>query len=282
MLKRTISFSFLFISILSGHTRAQSPLDKAVKEITDSIEAVVGVSACILENGPYYSLNATVHYPMQSVYKFPIAMAVLHQIDKGKLTLDQEFRILPSELMPATGWSPIRDKYPAGNVNLSLRELLRYSVAESDGTACDVLLRILGGPAAADKYVHRLGVKDIAIATTEQVQVGKDLLPQYRNWVTPVALTDLLKIFYTGRVLSDSSYHFLMDIMVNSGPGAKRLKGLLPAGTVVAHKTGSSFTVDGRAAATNDAGIITLPDGRHLLLAVLVKDAHAPLELRER
>ena len=60
-----------------------------------------------------------------------------------------------------------------------------------------------------------------------------------------------------------------------------RLKGRLPAGTEVAHKTGSSGSRDGVSAATNDIGIITLPDGRHLAVAVFLRDSKASAEARD-
>ena len=55
----------------------------------------------------------------------------------------------------------------------------------------------------------------------------------------------------------------------------------LPAGTVVAHKTGTSGTTDGITAATNDVGLVTLPDGRHLAVAVFVADARGDELARE-
>jgi beta-lactamase class A len=46
---------------------------------------------------------------------------------------------------------------------------------------------------------------------------------------------------------------------------------LLPAGTVVAHKTGSTGSVRGLTAATNDSGVIFLPDGGLLAVSVYIK-----------
>jgi beta-lactamase class A len=63
--------------------------------------------------------------------------------------------------------------------------------------------------------------------------------------------------------------------MTASVTGSTRLRAGLPTSTVLAHKTGSSGEQDGRAAATNDIGLITLPDGRHLAIAIFVTDARA-------
>ena len=69
--------------------------------------------------------------------------------------------------------------------------------------------------------------------------------------------------------------------MTETPTSAKRLKGLLPKTVVVAHKTGTGGSNDGVAPATNDIGLITLPDGRHLAIAVFVSDARADLATRE-
>lgn len=273
-------YGLLTLFLLPLTSQAQQSLDNTFRKIAAGIKGTVGVSAEVLETGEKASLNPRMQFPMQSVYKFPISMAVLHAVDKGKFTLQQPVKVLPADLIPKEGHSPLRDKYPAANIDLSIAELLRYNMSESDGTACDVLLRILGGTAAADKYVRSLGIKDIRIATTEQVQVPNDLI-QYRNWSTPTAMTALLKKFYNGHVLSDSSYAYLLDIMVKSTPGSRRLKAQLPKGTVVAHKTGTANTYNGLTRATNDAGIITLPNGHHLVITVFVKDAQATQEERE-
>lgn len=266
--------------LVSLSVSAQAPLHQQFQDIAAQAGGRVAVYAQVLETGDTTSLNAHVHAPMQSVYKFPIAMAVLHAVDQGKLKLDQPIHVTKADYI-RVGHSPLRDAHPDGNIDVTVRELLRYNVAESDGSACDVLLHLLGGTAAADKYIHSLGVKEISIATTEKVQTENELV-QYRNWSTAAGLVQLLHMFYTGKELSPSSQQVLMDLMVNSTPGPHRIKGQLPAGTVVAHKTGTSGTQDGLTRATNDVGIITLPNGQHLLLAVLITDSRADEATRER
>ncbi|PSL48243.1 beta-lactamase class A [Chitinophaga niastensis] len=266
--------------LLSGLSSGQQTLRQQIAAISKNIPAKVGVYAMVLETGDTVSYNRDQQFPMQSVYKFPIAMAILDQVDKKKFTLDQPVMVNKSDIMPR-GVSPIREKYPVGNVAIPLRELLQYNISASDGTACDVLLRLLGGTTNANTYVRQLGVKQMTIATTEKEQQVNDEMVQYRNWSTPAAMTALLTIFYEGQVLSDSSNALLLDLMITSGPGAKRIKGLLPPGTVVAHKTGTSGTAGGLTRATNDAGIITLPNGHHLAIAIFVADAKADQDERE-
>jgi len=197
-------------------------------------------------------------------------MAVMH----ARLPLDQQVRIVKRDLVPAALHSPIRDAHPSGDFDLSIRELIRYAVAESDGTASDVLLRLAGGPTRIMAYLRELGIEDMVVATTEE-EMSRDVQVQYRNWSSPDAAVQLLT------KLSPKIDPLLLKWMADSTPGAKRIKGLLPVGTVVAHKTGTSGTDGGLTRATNDMGIITLPDGRHLAIAVFVSDSHAGADTRE-
>jgi beta-lactamase class A len=118
------------------------------------------------------------------------------------------------------------------------------------------------------------------VLNTEK-EIGQNWETQYRNFASPEAAVALLRSLYERRGLSDSSQHLLLKFMTESTPGAKRLKGLLPAGAVVAHKTGTSGAQKGITAATNDIGIITLPNGKHLAIAVFVSDSPADEATRE-
>lgn len=272
------TITFLSILCLSLPSFGQKNLLLEINEHAQKISGNVGVYALLLETGDTVGYHAEERYPMQSVYKLPIAMAVLSQVDQGKLSLDQVIQVQATDYIPEQGYSPIRDKYPEG-VALSLRELLRYAIL-SDGSASDVLLKTIGGTEVAHEYVQNLGVSAMAIALTEKIQVANDTM-QYQNWSTPKAMTQLLKIFYTDNVLSGPSRELLLHDMINSKTGLHRLKGLLPEGTIVAHKTGTAGTYNGLTRATNDAGVITLPNGQHMAVSVFISDSYASPEERD-
>lgn len=241
----------------------------------------VGAFATVLgSKNTLAELNSAAHYPMQSVFKFPIGMAILHDVDRGILKLDQPVLVPKAELVPVALHSPIRDEHPAGDFTMPLRDLIRYAVSESDGTACDVLIRLAGGPSKVEAWVRSLGVKEIAVATTEMT-MSHDDKAQYRNWATPRGMVQLLTVLQTGNGLTPASRALLLKFMTDTPTGPKRIKALLPAGTVVAHKTGSSGTTNNFTAALNDVGLITLPDGRTLALAVFVSDANAEVPALE-
>jgi len=252
---------------------------KQLEQIASGAKGKVGVTALVLETGETVSLNPHDHFPMQSVYKLPIGMALMKRVDAGKIKLDQKVRVTKDEFIGRASHSPIRDKYPNGT-ELTVNELLAWMLLESDGTASDVLMKLAGGPEAVQACLTELKITDMIVLDTEKA-FAQDHSLQYRNWTTPEAAVALLRALNERRGLSESTQGLLLRLMTESKTGPKRLKGLLPAGAVVAHKTGTSGTENGVTAATNDIGIITLPNGRHLAIAVFVADSPADEATRE-
>src|ERR1044072_6170731 len=228
--------------------KQNNELQKRIEQIASMAKGRVGVAAEVLETGESVSLNPREHFPMQSVYKLPIGMAVLAQVDTGKLTLDQLVRVEKSDFVRSGQRSPIREKNPKG-VELSLRELLRYAVSESDGTASDVLLRLVGVD-AVKKYLGELGISEMIVANSEK-EIGQDWQTKYRNWASPAGAVQLLRSLHERRGLSVTSQQLLYKFMIETPTFPTRLKGLLPKTAVVAHKTGSSGMSNGITAATN-------------------------------
>lgn len=267
-----LSIAFFVVSIDQLCAFAQmDSLKTKLAEISTKVDGNVGVSVISLESGDTLSLKGDDRFPMQSVYKFPLAIAVLDQVDKEVLSLNQKIFLKEMELLPNT-WSPLREKYPDGNVNITLDELLNYTVSVSDNNGCDILFRLLGGPAKVNEYFHGRGNLDISIVATEE-EMHKDWAVQFTNWSTPNEMGNLLTQFYKGKILSKKSTNYLKKIMIKTSTGPKRIKGLLPRGTIVAHKTGSSGrNEEGMIGALNDVGIVTLPNGKHFAVAVFISN----------
>jgi beta-lactamase class A len=258
----------------------QNPeLQTQLEKVASDARGQVGAAALVLETGESVSINPHNHFPMQSVYKLPIGMAVMKQVDAGKLKLEQKVAVTKSDFVRVGQYSPIRDKNPNG-AEISVSDLLRYAISESDGTASDVLMKLAGGPQVIQAYLTGLKITDMIVLNSEK-EIGQDWQTQYKNWSSPGAAVLLLRALYERRGLSESAQGLLLKYMTGSTPGAKRLKGLLPPGTVVAHKTGTSGAEKGITAATNDIGIITLPNNRHLAIAVFVADSRETEATRE-
>jgi beta-lactamase class A len=252
------------------HTGLNTRLVDKVKMIADTAKGTVGFTAIGLDFEDSAAVNGSKHLPMQSVYKFPLAIYILKLVETGKLTLEQSVHAGKNELHEDT-WSPLVDEHPNRDVNITVGDLLRYAVSKSDNNACDILFGLAGGTAAVHAYIQQMGIKDMAIVATEQ-QMHKKWKLQYDNYAEPQAMAVLLRKFYDGKLLNRQHTDNLMQLMVNSENSPNRIKGLLPASAVVAHKTGTSGTEKDFSAATNDIAIITLPNGKHYALVVFLSD----------
>lgn len=271
---------FILLTASSLFTQ-KSSLKDSLKQYLKSKNADIGISVCVIETGEKVSINGKKHYPMQSVYKFPQALAVLAAVDKNKISLQQKIHVTKSELRANT-WSPLREKYPEGNIDITVTELLEYSVSKSDNNACDILFKLLGGTVSTHKYIKKSGIKGIAIVGTEEEMANVWEL-QYKNYSSPDAMAQLLKGFYNKKYLSVESTDFLMKLMTESSNSVNRIKALLPKDALVAHKTGTSSTDnEGLRPALNDVGIITLPNGNHIALSVFISNSTETYEDGEK
>ncbi len=281
LFKRTyIVLLFIFMASPAMLFSQMDTLRNKIERIIIKSPGRVGVAVINLKNRDTLTVNGKEKFPMQSVYKFPVALAVLHQIDKGKFSLDQRIHIIKSDLLPNT-WSPLRDKYPDGNADITLDELIATTVSLSDNNGCDILFRLVGGTKFVDQYIRSLGIDGMAIVATEE-EMHTDWNVQYRNYSSPFAMAKLLTKFYQDSILSQKSREYLWQVMVRTTTGVKRLKGKLPEGTIVGHKTGSSGTSEnGFAAATNDVGIVILPNSTPIVIVVFVSDSNAKENVRE-
>ncbi len=281
--KAPLTLFIILILFIQGYAHGIETLKQKIEDIIGSKKATVGVAINGIEVKDTLSINGQKHFPMQSVFKFPIALTVLSEIDKGNLSPDQKIDIQKSELLPGL-WSPIRKEYPKGGT-LSIAEIIEYTVALSDNVGCDVLLKLLGGPQVVEDYFSNLGFKDFAVKINEEtMQNNWDL--QFLNWTTPKESNRILAAFYENKdgLLSEESYDFIWSIMKGTKTGKKRLKGQLPEGTVVAHKTGWSgkHQETGITAAVNNIGIVFLPNGEYFTISIFITESMENFETNEK
>ena len=256
-------------STAAGPTTAAAP---TIQEIVAPAGGLVGFAAQDLTSGRTLGWHDREAFPMQSVFKLPIAIEALHQVDAKKLDLARVVALGPAD---ARGGPTGTMTVPATK---SVRELLEAMIITSDNVATDKLLAMLGGPPAVAARVRALGVDDLTIRYTEaDLQTGR-----VDNTATPAAMVALLAKIARRQVgLSPASATLLDDVLLRVTTGAHRIKGALPPGTPVAHKTGLSRTHDGKTDATNDVGLITLPDGHRVAVAVFVHASPADEATRE-
>ena len=234
--------------------------------------ATVGI-AVIIDGAQTVTVNNDQRFPLMSVFKFHQALAVVERCRELGLPLETELWITKEDLPPDT-WSPLRDARPEGGFGMSIAELLRLTLQQSDNNACDILFDRICSVRDTEAYIHGLGLRDCAIRATE-ADMHADAATCRQNWTTPLAVARLLEKFLTGNILRAADSDFIMATMLGCATGANRLaRPLAGTGATLGHKTGTSDRdADGRLMALNDAGFVLLPDGRHYTIAVFVKDS---------
>ena len=245
--------SCLIFILISSFTFAQA--DGIRREIDD------------YKTGSTLNINGGKHFPMQSVFKFPIVLNVLTEVDKGKMSLNDSIFVSSKDLLPDT-WSPIRDKYPQGNIKMPLSEIIRYTISQSDNNGCDILLHLLGGTSTVNRYIRSLGLTEMTVKKTEAEQ---HLTPsaQFYNWTTPNCAIQLLRLFNEEKILSPDSRNFLWKTMVETSTGS--VKSEIPGEVIVAHKTGSAFFPGSNV--VNDIGVMQMPDDHTILYAIFIMNS---------
>lgn len=278
-------------------------------EKSKSAGGVLGVAYRVLDvGGPRGGLRDNEAFPMASVYKLPIALTLLHEVDEGKLALDTPVNIVAESRR--AGRSDIAETLPPEGRTMKVSELLEEMMASSDNTASDALLALAGGPSSVTNHLRSLGTRDVRVDRSElemfhdfvkpaRRRLGIDA-PKYddfgkledaltdeeiaaatktiasdpRDSATPDALVWLLTVLHEGKALKPASTKLLLEVMSRAKPD--RLSTLLPPNTLVAHKTGTTI------GAVNDVGLVKLPDGRFLAIVVFLKGSSSDMETGER
>jgi beta-lactamase class A len=267
------------LGFMTLSTFAQESLRQEIRGIAADAHGSISVACSLPGSSLLCDLHPTAHPPMQSVFKLPLAMAVLRQVEEGKLALDQPVRFLPEDRILPHVYSPLQDKYPQAGVDVPLRRLLQLSVSLSDNVAADMLLRQVGGPRVVNDYIASLGIQGFHLVDGEAA-LHRDESLQYRNWFEPAGAVQLLRRMSDDSPLTPEHTALLLSWMQSTNIST-RLQSELPTGTRVAHKSGTSDVVKGVAAATNDIGLITMPDGRKLAIAVFITDSTADAATRD-
>ncbi len=222
----SIALTFL---LFTSSLFAQTTLQQQVRAVAADAHGKVAVACSLPNSSLNCDLDPHAHPPMQSVFKFPLAITALHVVEQGTLSLDQSVRFLPSDRILPHTHSPLQDKYPQANIEVPLRELLRLAISESDNVAADIVLRLGGGPSAVTSDINSIGVAGYHLEDGED-GLARDLKAQYRNWLEPAAAVELLRRISDNSPLTPEHTQALLDWMKNSSSGLYRIKGDLPAG----------------------------------------------------
>jgi beta-lactamase class A len=173
-------------------------------------------------------------------------------------------RFTAAELEPP--YSPIAQRYPRGG-SLTIREICRLTLSESDNTGADLLAATIGGPSAVTAYLRSIGVRDVRIDRRERDLPSFARRAEQRDTATPAAMAALVARLAGESPLSRASTAPLLRWMRATTTGARRLRAGVPRGWHVADKTGTYANV------ANDVGLLYPPSGPPIATACYTIDA---------
>lgn len=263
---------------------------------------LLGITVLDLDSGAQARVNADHAYPMMSVFKAPVAATVLAQIDAGQLSLAQEVTIARVDVVGGSAVPSIGAHFRGDSMTFTVNELLTAAISESDNTAADALVRLVGGPKVVTAFLRAHGIEGMRVdmdeaevdrifegaAHGEQIPADetaqqslarlrrgyRDYLSDPRNRTTPDAAVEFLKQLWKGQLLSASSTQHLLQLMYRQTI-PRRLRAGLPEGVQLADKCGTSASFEGNTAAYNDIGIMTWPNGHTVIVAAFITDSRA-------
>ena len=268
---------FLLFSKSTSNNSTNPPLTDV---LTDSISRIV--SACpgeigvaiIINNTDTVKVNDKSVYPMMSVFKVHQALALCNDFDNKGISLDTLVKIDRNRLDSKT-WSPMMKDYSELVISLTVRDLLRYTIAQSDNNASNLMFKDMVNVAQTDSFIATLIPRSsFQIAYTEE-EMSADHDKAYSNYTSPLGAAMLMNRLFTDKIISDEKQDFIKNTLKECKTGTDRIAAPLldKEGVVIAHKTGSGdINENGILAAHNDVAYICLPNNVCYTLAIFVKD----------
>jgi beta-lactamase class A len=284
--------------LLTAPSDSLERLRAAAAEAAERSTGDMGVAVEHLESGQGIDVRGAIAYPMASTFKLPLLATLFHQVDEGKVRLDERVSLESRDVHLGSGRL---DDFLAPGVSLSIANLAALMMRVSDNSAADVLL-LRVEPSNIRDRLRTLGIEGISVdRTAERLILDSMGVPPERTegmtrgeildylnaWkpapgeldraasafesdsrdtATPLAMNAFLRAVYSGRAASPVSTGKMIEILLECETGSSRIPGLLPEGTPVAHKTGTLV------GAVADVGVLYLPHGRgHVLVSALTR-----------
>lgn len=244
-----------------------SPLERRIAQIANGRDGRIGVAAIDLATGEQVSVLGDQLFPMASTSKIAIAATFLEGVDQGRWSLTSEFPLLWAVRSQrfSTRVAPVRE-----GEYMPASQLIDLMITRSSNPATDALLAAVGGPAAVNDWARRAGLtgfsldRDIATLVRDDGEFDPTFHIDPRDAATPETMVRLLAGIYQGEWLSAESRDVILDAMERTRTGRNRIRGMMPAGVTVSHKTGTLNRMAG------DIGIVEMPDGRAIAMAIFV------------
>ena len=293
---------------------APAAFQAEVEKIAADYREPVGIAVSEVAKGWTAAALGDETFPQQSVSKLWVALTVMQAVDAGRLSLDQTVTMTPEDR--SVFYQPLASRIRASRpLTISIADLMRHALIESDNAANDKLIQQVGGPGVVTQTIADKGLHGLAVGGTERdVQTktaGLEWKPEYgQTWIfkqaraalpddvrdqalttyltnppdgaTPTGIVTALAALKRGELLSRASTDFMLGLMTEARTGAMRMHAAVQPGWSLAHKTGTGPDWRGASVGINDVGLLTAPDGRTFAIAVMIRQTSQGPQARHR
>ena len=287
-------------------------LQRELSAIAQGFDGKVGIAVAQAGCNWVVGERTDQYFPQQSVSKRWVALSMLDAVDRGRMRLDEPLTLRPEDLVVFN--QPLRWRVlTEGSLTLPAGTLMRAALSLSDNLANDKLLWRVGGPDHVRAILAERGISGVRFGPGERllqsriaglewtpdlalgsnfdqararlpIEQRQALLAGYiadpLDGATPAGIARALGMLGQGQLLSADSTAVLLEIMAHSRSGPMRLKGAIPAGWTVYHKTGTGQELRGLTTGYNDVAIFEAPGGTRYAVAVMIGETRLPIKAR--
>lgn len=204
----------------------------------------VGVMIEDLSTGLRSSINGNAQMPAASIIKIPVMVEVFRRLELGQFDLNRQVTLMAGDR--DWGWGDLADARVGKRYTVT--RLLTLMITESDNTATNMLIRLVGR-AAINHTMRELGLTQTHL--TDVIRSEGPIRTALRT--SPSDMIRLLEAMAHHRLIDDWSSREMIGILADQQHNSL-LPEPLPAGMTIAHKTGSLHDT------LNDVGIVFLAD----------------------
>lgn len=238
----------------------------------DTVPGTVGIA--YVSDTDTVTVNNGVRYPMMSVFKLHQALAVAASVEKHENTLDSVLLIHAGELDRNT-WSPMLEKYNDGDFKISVRELMRYAVINSDNNASNLMFKHIVSPRETNDFIRSIARDTTFSIGYSESEMKANHALSYLNYTSPLSSALLIRQVFEEQLVGKGDQDSIKRYLSAVTTGQDRLGAAVRTSEIAifAHKTGSGYRNEaGELTAHNDVGYFRFRDGSSYALAVFIRD----------
>jgi beta-lactamase class A len=210
--RRFLAWLLLFCGLACAQSTVgdllEQKLAEKIRKLDDSLDGVLGVAAIDLATGRTISYNGGVSFPQASSIKVPILIQVFRAARAGEIRWEDSVTLREKDL--AGGSGHLQERVKKGPVTLTIRELARAMIEDSDNLATNKLIDMTGME-RVNQMLEELGLWGTRLQRRmmDSAAAARD----EENISTPIEMARLVETIYRGRAVDEAASTEMLALM---------------------------------------------------------------------